>query len=252
MSEDNFTIHKSEDKDYYHCNNCNFNTCHLYSIQRHILNKICQKTKDKIICNLCKKKFQFKSELDLHLQNKKPCVLINKEQINQQIEQNEQLNKNELLKKIEDLNYQNKNLNENNIKLNEQLNNYQNNFKKYNFELSHELSDLLIERNENFKKKNKNFELEIKILNHSLFIYKNNNFIENKKLIFLLFNYLNFEKLDLYFNKIQDEHKEYIQFVIDYFYSLNNNDETKIYDKNKQDYLNKLKQNINLYFNIDL
>jgi hypothetical protein len=243
------------EKIHYKCKKCNqFVTIFLKSIKRHIMNNVCDEKNKKIICHICKKEFSFNSQLLKHQQLQKKCLENNKIEVLDIIEKNIE-NENELLKKqLDEL----KNICEiqNNqiINLKNEINDNYNNFLKKNIDFSNELTEILINKNNSIKKKDRDFyELEIKIIYRSLFIFKDNNSKNIKKQFFLLMNYINYERLDLIFKKIiEEENIEYKDFIIEYYENLKQIQDKKIFDKDKDEYLKKLNENIQLYFMRDL
>lgn len=243
------------EKIHYKCKKCNqFVSTFLTSTKRHILNGICDEKNKKIFCPICKKEFRFNSELLKHQQQQKKCIVNNKTEIFDIIDKNIE-KENKLLKKQLD---EFKNICEiqNNeiINLKNEINDNYNNFLKKNIDFSNELTEILINKNNSIKKKDRDFyELEIKIIYRSLFIFKDNNSKNIKKQFFLLMNYINYERLDLIFKKIiEEENIEYKDFIIEYYENLKQIQDKKIFDKEKDEYLKKLNENIQLYFMRDL
>jgi hypothetical protein len=250
------------EKVHYKCTKCNqFVSTFLTSTKRHILNGICDEKNKKIFCPICKKEFRFNSELLKHQQQQKKCIENNKTDILEIIGKNIE-KENELLKKqLEELKNDNKELKniceiQNNeiINLKNEINDNYNKFLKKNIDFSNELTEILMNKNDSIKKKKDRdfYELEIKIIYRSLFIFKDNNSKNIKKQFFILMNYINYEKLDLIFKKIIEENIEYKDYVIEYCEFLKNISDKNIFNKDKDEYIKKLNENIQLYFMKDL
>ena len=110
-------------------------------------------------------------------------------------------------------------------------------------------SNLLLERE---KKKNEtNNHLEYNILYNSLTIYKiDGSNIKDK--LFLFMSIINYEQLIDFFIIINLEYNYLIQYMIEYYNYLKTFEDEFINGKNRNEYLEKIKKYIKIYFNIDL
>jgi hypothetical protein len=250
---DKYIKYNLSEEEYYKCINCDFYSKYERSIRRHIIDNICQKkiVNNIISCEYCKKEFKYNNELTKHLNNKRKCYITNDHNIEKYIEKTEIKHIKELTDELELERKKNEDFEEKINRLNKlnkdnEERNLENNIFMTNF-----FAELLLEKEEKKKYKYK-YELEYNILKSSLFTFPNKNSSTKENQIYLLMNIIEIDNVEKIFNKIKTHYQEYISFIINYYNKLNNQDDNKIYGKERITYLKHLKCKLKEILNIEI
>jgi hypothetical protein len=89
-------------------------------------------------------------------------------------------------------------------------------------------------------------------LRSSLFTFKKKDSTTKESQMILLMNIIEMDNVEKILNKIKSENEEYIIYIINYYNKLNNEEDNKIYGKDRISYLKHLKCKIKEIFDIEV
>ena len=250
---DKYIKYNLKEEEYYKCINCDFYSKYERSIRRHISDNVCDKKiiNKVIFCEYCKKEFKYSNELTKHLNNKRKCYITNDHNIEKYIEKTEMKNIKELTDELEFEREKNEDLEEKIDRLNKLNKENEERNLENNIFMSNYLAELLLEKEEKKKYKYK-YELEYNILRNSLFTFCKKDSITKESQINLLMNIIEMDNVEKILNKIKGQNEEYIIYIKNYYNKLNNEEDNKIYGKDRIIYLKHLKCKIKEIFDLEV